>query len=113
MNRLTIRLRLTALYGLLFLIGGALLLGVTYLLLAQRLEMNAIESALNAPSEPSFACRIFLNMIGSAHLLVARLRGRFRVCGRSHALLGEQMARQVECICYHRRDNRAGDHGCH
>ncbi len=38
MNRLTIRVRMTALYGLLFVLGGAILLGVTYLLLQQKLD---------------------------------------------------------------------------
>jgi signal transduction histidine kinase len=52
MNRLTIRLRLTALYSLLFLIGGALLLGVTYLLLAQRLESGARAQVFTAQLPP-------------------------------------------------------------
>src|SRR5579863_8398411 len=34
----TIRLRLTALYGVLFVISGAILLGITYLLAARRLH---------------------------------------------------------------------------
>ncbi|GAA4436193.1 sensor histidine kinase [Phytohabitans houttuyneae] len=37
MNRLTIRARLTLLYGGLFLVAGVLLLGVTYALIAQRI----------------------------------------------------------------------------
>ncbi|BCB80431.1 HAMP domain-containing sensor histidine kinase [Phytohabitans flavus] len=40
MNRWTIRVRLTVLYGGLFFLAGALLLGVTYLLMAQRLDRN-------------------------------------------------------------------------
>ncbi|MFF5234184.1 sensor histidine kinase [Dactylosporangium sp. NPDC000521] len=42
MNRLTIRARLTLVYGGLFLLAGLLLLGVTYVLLYQRLSGNAI-----------------------------------------------------------------------
>jgi signal transduction histidine kinase len=38
MNRWTIRVRLTVLYGGLFFLAGAVLLGVTYLLMAQRLD---------------------------------------------------------------------------
>jgi len=40
MNRWTIRVRLTVLYGGLFFLAGAVLLGVTYLLMAQRLDRN-------------------------------------------------------------------------
>ncbi|MFC0533065.1 sensor histidine kinase [Phytohabitans kaempferiae] len=40
MNRWTIRVRLTVLYGGLFFLAGALLLGVTYLLMEQRLDRN-------------------------------------------------------------------------
>jgi signal transduction histidine kinase len=45
MNRWTIRVRLTVLYGGLFFLAGAVLLGVTYLLMAQRLEGNGSEPA--------------------------------------------------------------------
>jgi signal transduction histidine kinase len=45
MNRWTIRVRLTVLYGGLFFLAGAVLLGVTYLLMAQRLEGNRSEPA--------------------------------------------------------------------
>src|SRR5215813_5635510 len=40
MRRMAIRFRLTLLYGGLFLVAGALLLTITYLLLAQRLSTN-------------------------------------------------------------------------
>jgi signal transduction histidine kinase len=40
MNRWTIRVRLTVLYGGLFFLAGAMLLGVTYLLMAQRLDRS-------------------------------------------------------------------------
>jgi len=40
MNRWTIRVRLTVLYGGLFFLAGAVLLGVTYLLMAQRLDRS-------------------------------------------------------------------------
>jgi signal transduction histidine kinase len=45
MTRLTIRTRLTALFGVLFLAGGAILLGVTYLLLQQKLDGTAKTSS--------------------------------------------------------------------
>jgi signal transduction histidine kinase len=57
MNRLTIRLRLTALYGLLFLLGGALLLGVTYLLLAQRLGSGTGAQVFTGQIGPGVAAR--------------------------------------------------------
>jgi signal transduction histidine kinase len=47
MTRLTIRVRLTALYGVLFVLGGAILLGVTYLLLKQSLESRANVTMIN------------------------------------------------------------------
>ena len=40
MNRWTIRVRLTVLYGGLFFLAGAVLLGVTYLLMSQRLDRD-------------------------------------------------------------------------
>jgi signal transduction histidine kinase len=40
MNRWTIRVRLTVLYGGLFFLAGAMLLGVTYLLMEQRLDRS-------------------------------------------------------------------------
>ncbi|GAA4461057.1 sensor histidine kinase [Phytohabitans houttuyneae] len=46
MNRWTIRVRLTVLYGGLFFLAGAVLLGVTYLLMAQRLDRS-----LNDPTD--------------------------------------------------------------
>src|ERR1700722_1850129 len=44
----TIRLRLTALYGVLFVISGAILLGVTYLLVAGRLHNATLVAVSNA-----------------------------------------------------------------
>jgi signal transduction histidine kinase len=43
MKRLTIRMRLTVLYGGLFLLAGIILLGVTYLLAAQRINGEALQ----------------------------------------------------------------------
>jgi signal transduction histidine kinase len=45
MNRWTIRVRLTVLYGGLFFLAGAVLLGVTYLLMAQRLDSSLSDPA--------------------------------------------------------------------
>jgi signal transduction histidine kinase len=46
MRRLTIRVRLTVLYGGLFLLAGVVLLGVTYLLMQQRLEVGAMKDGV-------------------------------------------------------------------
>ncbi|MEU0560876.1 HAMP domain-containing sensor histidine kinase [Dactylosporangium sp. NPDC006015] len=55
MNRLTIRARLTLVYGGLFLLAGLLLLGVTYVLLYQRLSGNAIISGTVSGLPPGVA----------------------------------------------------------
>jgi signal transduction histidine kinase len=44
MKRLTIRVRLTVLYGGLFLLAGAVLLGLTYLLVEQRLDQSVLKT---------------------------------------------------------------------
>ncbi|HEV7897883.1 MAG TPA: ATP-binding protein [Planosporangium sp.] len=46
MRRLTIRMRLTVLYGGLFLLAGVVLLGVTYLLVEQRLDNRDLKTGL-------------------------------------------------------------------
>lgn len=51
MNRWTIRVRLTVLYGGLFFLAGAVLLGVTYLLMAQRLETRPDPTDLAARTD--------------------------------------------------------------
>lgn len=58
MNRLTIRLRLTVLYGGLFLLGGAILLTITYLLVQDRLAVK------EAPGR-QFAVRLADRLPGS------------------------------------------------
>jgi len=52
MSRLTLRIRLALVYGGLFLLSGVLLLGVTYVLVAQRLPAGgAIKSAAPPPGQ--------------------------------------------------------------
>ncbi|GAA0263308.1 HAMP domain-containing sensor histidine kinase [Cryptosporangium japonicum] len=50
MNRLTIRLRLSLVYGGLFLLSGTLLLGVTYALVAQRLPTSGAAVRASSPA---------------------------------------------------------------
>lgn len=50
MSRLGIRTRLTVLYGVLFLLGGTILLGVTYLLVKQNIHQRNTGSAADLPA---------------------------------------------------------------
>lgn len=62
MNRLTIRTRLTLVYGALLLIAGLLLLGVTYTLVSQQLAEGSLTHSQDGPEPPeqgrSFASQI-------------------------------------------------------
>ena len=49
MNRLTIRMRLTAIYGLLFLLGGAVMIVIMYVLIQQKLAGGAAAVYLASP----------------------------------------------------------------
>jgi signal transduction histidine kinase len=51
MNRLGIRTRLTVLYGVLFLLGGTILLGVTYFLVKQNIHQRGTASSWDLPAE--------------------------------------------------------------
>jgi signal transduction histidine kinase len=53
LSRLTIRARLTLVYGGLFLLAGVLLLGVTYVLVSQRLPGRAEQNVSGAPTSGS------------------------------------------------------------
>ena len=53
MSRLRIRTRLTVLYGALFLIGGALLLGLTYVLVQQNIHQRGTAAVDDLPSDIS------------------------------------------------------------
>lgn len=50
MSRLGIRTRLTVLYGVLFLVGGAILLGVTYFLVEQNIHQRGTEATVELPA---------------------------------------------------------------
>jgi signal transduction histidine kinase len=54
MSRLGIRTRLTVLYGVLFLLGGATLLGVTYFLVKQNIHQRNTASADSLPAGITF-----------------------------------------------------------
>ncbi|GAA1504842.1 HAMP domain-containing sensor histidine kinase [Dactylosporangium maewongense] len=51
MNRLGIRTRLTVLYGVLFLLGGTILLGVTYFLVRENIHQRGAGTAADLPAE--------------------------------------------------------------
>jgi signal transduction histidine kinase len=53
LRRWTVRARLTAWYGALFLLVGAALLGVTYVLVARALDNQSIDAALVFPTQPA------------------------------------------------------------
>jgi signal transduction histidine kinase len=65
MNRLTIRARLTLVYGGLFLLAGLLLLGVCYVLVYQRLNGNTLIAGSTAPPgmEPPPDGSVFVRQI--------------------------------------------------
>jgi signal transduction histidine kinase len=50
MSRLAIRTRLTVLYGVLFLLGGAILLGVTYFLVKQNIHQRNTTTVVDLPA---------------------------------------------------------------
>lgn len=54
MSRLGIRTRLTVLYGVLFLLGGTILLGVTYLLVKQNIHQRGAGAVTDLPTEIKF-----------------------------------------------------------
>ncbi|MFF5234664.1 sensor histidine kinase [Dactylosporangium sp. NPDC000521] len=54
MSNLGIRTRLTVLYGVLFLLGGAILLGVTYILVKQNIHQRGAGTAADLPAEIKF-----------------------------------------------------------
>ena len=57
LRRWTFRMRLTVLYGAVFLLAGVLLLGITYLLVQQRLERQAEALAKQRDTVGPRACR--------------------------------------------------------
>jgi signal transduction histidine kinase len=78
MSHLTIRVRLTALYGVLFLIGGTILLGVTYLLLSQKLESRGsakVATVFDATKNTDLD-KIMVRLDGE-QITVAELRNEF------------------------------------
>jgi signal transduction histidine kinase len=80
MRRLTIRMRLTLLYGGLFVLAGALLLGVTYLLVKQNLEHQGTGVSVSghmvsaSPGDTASQSAIQLNMPAGTALNSADVR---------------------------------------
>ena len=69
--RLTVRTRLTLIYGGLFVLAGVVLLAITYVLVQQRLPVAfAGEASLNTspdgPAEPRFVQKIVTGIMATA-----------------------------------------------
>jgi signal transduction histidine kinase len=92
--RRTVRLRLTLLYGALFLVLGTALLGITYLLVSKSLPTGPTTTR-NPPTAPSGAAVIFQASTGGCHLNASPTAAPSQVQAQAQRCLSEQRAAEL------------------
>jgi len=92
--RRTVRLRLTAVYGVLFLLLGAALLGITYLLVSEELPSTPGKAG-PATSVQSGSAMVFHTVSGSCHLTANPLAPPSQIQSQAQRCLTEQRAAEL------------------
>jgi signal transduction histidine kinase len=98
--RRTVRLRLTMVYGGLFLLSGTALLGITYLLVSQHLPRGPVTggASIGSPPPPGVAsgADVFVRAgSGSCHLLTRSFGAPAQVAARAQKCLSQQRALEL------------------